>query len=235
MSGHLQPVVSRLYDGVIFDAGQTLLYPDFPFLQSLLADYHVQTDFTALAHGAALGREKIFRVKGNEENWRGFFSFWMQFLGVTEKDFPEILKKIYERHQRVHLWSWLDPEAKDTLAALHTRGYRLAIISNADGEVPAAMARLGVAEYFEHIIDSALVGVEKPDPRIFAMTLEKLHLPGATCLYVGDHYDNDVIGARDAGLVPVLLDPFDVVPEQDVDRIHRLSDLLKFLPGRVAC
>lgn len=222
------------YAAVIFDAGQTLLYPDFPFLQTLLSGYGVETDFQALAHGAALARETVFRVKGNEDNWEGFFSFWMQFVGASEKSVPELLRKTHERHSRAHLWNCLDPEAKETLAALRARGYRLAVISNADGQVPAMMAGLGVSDYFEHIIDSALVGVEKPDPRIFAMGLDKLQLPGAACLYVGDHYDNDVIGARRAGLKPLLLDPFDVVPEQDVDRIHRLSDLLKLLPHKSA-
>jgi len=217
---------------VLYDVGQTLLYPDLRFLQNLLAEYGVQIDLPSLARGAALGREKISRAKGNERNYQAFFGYWVKLAGAAEKDVPEILRKIYARHQREHLWSWLDPEAKDTLHTLHARGYRLAIISNADGQVPEAMAKLGIDQYFDHIVDSALVGVEKPDSRIFAMAVEKLHLPAAACLYVGDHYDNDVLGARNAGLVPLLLDPFDVVPENDVDRIHRLSDLLEMLPLR---
>jgi putative hydrolase of the HAD superfamily len=132
------------------------------------------------------------------------------------------------------LWNWLDPEAPSTLAGLRGRGYRLGIISNADGQIAGAMEKLQLAQYFDHMIDSALVGVEKPDQRIFAMALEKLQLPGKACLYVGDHYDNDVLGARNAGLVPVLLDPFDVVIEDDVERIRQLSDLLRLLPGKVA-
>lgn len=223
---------SGSYTAVVFDAGLTLLYPDFPFLQKLLAGHGVDTNYHALAHGAALAREKVFRVKGNEENWRGYFSFWVQFLGAAESDVPEILRKLYERHEREHLWNWLDREAKETLRALRVRGYRLAIISNADGQVPAAMARLAIGDYFECIIDSALVGVEKPDRRIFILALEKLQLPGAACLYVGDHYDNDVTGARSAGLTPVLYDPFDVVPEHDVQRIRLLGDLLTLLPAR---
>jgi putative hydrolase of the HAD superfamily len=219
---------------VLFDAGQTLLYPDFPFLKKLLAEYGVQADLTTLARGCAIARERISRSKGNERNHKGFFSFWMKWLGAKEEDIPEILKKIYERHQREHLWSWLDPEAKPVLAELHGRGYRLGIVSNAEGQIESAMTKLDVAQYCDVIIDSAVVGVEKPDARIFAMALEKLQLPGSACVYVGDHYDNDIAGARNAGLSPVLIDPFNVVAENDVDRIHRLSDLLGMLPQQSA-
>ncbi len=217
---------------VLYDVGQTLLYPDFPFLKKLLAEYGVQTEVMSLARSAAMAREKIARAKGNERNYQAFFGYWMKLAGAAEKDIPEILRKIYERHQREHLWNWLDPEAKDALSTLHSRGYRLGIISNADGQISEAMARFGLAQYFDHIIDSALVGVEKPDLKIFFMALEKFQLPAAACLYVGDNYDNDIIGARNVGMAPLLLDPFDAVPENDVDRIHRLSELLQLLPER---
>jgi len=222
---------SRVH-AVLFDVGQTLLYPDLPYLQKLLAEYHVQTDLTTLARGAAIARERISRSAGNERNHKGFFSFWMKWVGVADDHIPEVLTKIYERHQREHLWSWLDPEAKPALAGLQGRGYRLGIISNADGQIESAISKLDLAHYFDIIIDSAVVGVEKPDERIFAMALEKLKLPAPSCLYIGDNYDNDITGARQAGMAPLLLDPFDVVAENDVDRIHALNDLLDLLPLR---
>jgi putative hydrolase of the HAD superfamily len=186
----------------------------------------VQTDLTTLARGGAIARERVSRSKGNEKNHKGFFGFWMKWVGVADDQIPEVLIKIYERHQREHLWSWLDPEAKPTLAELHSRGYHLGIISNADGQIESAMTTLDIAQYFDVIIDSAVVGVENPDERIFAMAL------ASSCLYIGDNYDNDVTGARQAGMAPLLLDPFDVVAENDVDRIHALSDLLELLPQR---
>ncbi len=224
---------SRVH-AVLFDVGQTMLYPDLPYLQKLLAEYGVQADLTTLARGAALARERVSRSKGNEKNHKGFFGFWMKWVGVKDDQIPEVLIKIHERHQREHLWSWLDPEAESMFAELHRRGYRLGIISNADGQIESAMTTLNIAQYFDIIIDSAVVGVEKPDERIFAMALEKLELPATSCLYIGDNYDNDVTGARQAGMAPLLIDPFDVVAENDVDRIHRLSDLLEILPDRLS-
>jgi putative hydrolase of the HAD superfamily len=87
------------------------------------------------------------------------------------------------------------------------------------------MEKFGFAQFFDCMIDSHVVGVEKPDPRIFELALQQLGLPADRCVYVGDNYDRDVIGARQAGLIPILIDPFDVVAAQDVVRIHELKDL----------
>lgn len=216
---------SRL-EAILFDVGQTFLYPDFPFLIKLLAEYGVVTDIIPLQKGAALAREKIFRYR-DKENWKDYFTFWLQDAGAPEPTIAEIITRIYERHQREHLWSWLDPTAPKVFAELKKRGYRLGVISNSDGSIAAAMKKFGVSHSFDCIIDSHVVGVQKPDPRIFALALQQLGLPAERCAYVGDNYDRDVIGARGAGLLPVLIDPFEVVAENDVMRIKNLAQLVK--------
>jgi HAD superfamily hydrolase (TIGR01549 family) len=185
----------------------------------------------ALKKGAALAREKIFRHR-NDERWKEYFSFWMQYAGAPAHAIPEILTRIYDRHKREHLWSWLDPNAAEIFAQLRSRGYRLGVISNSDGSVPEAMAKFGLAHFFECILDSALVGVEKPDPRIFEIALQQLGLQPEQCVYVGDNYDRDVVGARNVGLMPILIDPFDVVAEGDVVKIKELRELLRILEDR---
>lgn len=217
---------------VLFDVGQTILSPDYVFMKSMLADFGVTTDYDALAKGAALGREKFLRgVQG--ERWKEFFTFWLKHVNASEQDIPAMLKLIHEQHHRVHLWNYLEPTARATFAWLRTHGFRMGIISNADGKVARMMKHLELEHFFECIIDSQLVGVEKPDPAIFHLVLQALQLAPAACIYVGDNYDRDVIGARRAGLTPVLLDPFDVVPEKDVLRIKVLVDLVKLLPRGV--
>ncbi|MDZ7343133.1 MAG: HAD family hydrolase [candidate division KSB1 bacterium] len=212
-------------EAILFDAGQTFLFPDFPFLKNLLAEYGVITDMLPLQKGAALARERIFRHR-EKENWKEYFTFWMQYVGAPEQAIPEILARILERHKREHLWNWPDPTAAEVFAALKNHGYRLGIISNSDGSIDRAMKKLGFTPFFECMIDSHVVGVEKPDPRIFELALQQLSLPAEHCVYVGDNYDRDIIGARQAGLVPILIDPFDVVAEQDVTRIHGLRELM---------
>jgi putative hydrolase of the HAD superfamily len=80
-------------------------------------------------------------------------------------------------------------------------------------------------------VDSGLEGVEKPDPRIFAIAAERLAVEPARCAYVGDFHAIDVVGSRAAGMESVLMDPIGAWSEYDVPRIRALSDLLLRLPA----
>ena len=79
------------------------------------------------------------------------------------------------------------------------------------------------------VVDSHVVGVAKPDPRIFAPALAALGTPPERVAYIGDSVTMDVNGARAAGLRPVLLDPFDDHPWADHDRIVSLDELLAWV------
>ena len=218
------PVIQAIF----FDVGQTILSPDYTFLQKLLGEFGVDTDCDKLAQSAALSREKKFRGK-QKETWKGLFTFWLQAAGAQKEDIPELLKRIYARHQQENLWSWVEPTARKTFNLLLKMKYRLGIISNADGKVADVLNGIGLDHYFECIIDSHHVGVEKPDPKIFRAALDVLALEPANCLYVGDNYDRDIIGARSVGMEAVLLDPYDIVVEDDVVKIKELVDLIEYL------
>jgi putative hydrolase of the HAD superfamily len=111
--------------------------------------------------------------------------------------------------------------------------YRLGVVSNADGRVAELLQRLGLAELVEFVIDSHVVGVSKPDPRIFRMGADRFGLEPEQCLYVGDLYAIDVLGARAAGLQPLLLDPFGRLAQwDDVDRIASVAELPEWLAVR---
>src|SRR5262249_61193818 len=81
------------------------------------------------------------------------------------------------------------------------------MISNSNGTVRSILETTGLARDVDFVIDSGIVGVEKPDPRIFHLALEHARVPATAACYVGDLYSVDVIGARRAGLDAVLLDP----------------------------
>ena len=80
------------------------------------------------------------------------------------------------------------------------------------------------------VIDSAVVGVAKPDPRIFTLALDALGLPDAdrgTVVHVGDSLRYDVTGALAAGVRPLHLDPYGFCPAPDGhEHLRRLSDLI---------
>jgi HAD superfamily hydrolase (TIGR01509 family) len=95
----------------------------------------------------------------------------------------------------------------EALAELRRRGFVVAVISNADGGVERLLEGAGLRQHLEFVVDSGLVGVEKPDPRIFRIALDRSGVAPQDACYVGDLYPVDVVGARQAGLEPVLMDP----------------------------
>jgi HAD superfamily hydrolase (TIGR01509 family) len=122
----------------------------------------------------------------------------------------------------------------DTPALLETlcaRGYTLGVVSNADGRVAASLDACGIAPHFKVVIDSHVVGVEKPDPRIFRLALDACGTHPEETIYIGDIYEIDIVGARNAGIRPFLLDPLSLYGEVDCERIDSLTRLLELLPG----
>ena len=105
----------------------------------------------------------------------------------------------------------------------------MAVVSNADGRVRGLLEAAGLAPHLEFVVDSAEVGVEKPDPRIFHAATEKLGLTPAACAYVGDIYEIDVVGAERAGLTPVLIG--DGPAPEGTRRVPDLPALLPLFAG----
>jgi putative hydrolase of the HAD superfamily len=92
------------------------------------------------------------------------------------------------------------------LAELHGLGLRLAVVSNWDPRLPGLLERLHLARWFDAVVYSSAVGVEKPDVRIFRHAVDQLGVSPAAALHVGDARLEDVEGAEAAGLRALLLD-----------------------------
>jgi putative hydrolase of the HAD superfamily len=84
----------------------------------------------------------------------------------------------------------------------------------------------------EVILDSTVVGIAKPDPRIFDLALDALGVPADRALHVGDTPGADVDGARAADVHPVLVDPYDLHPDLDVERVDSLADVVELVRAR---
>jgi len=94
------------------------------------------------------------------------------------------------------------------------------------------MERLGFLGFFEDVVDSEEVGVEKPDPRIFEIALKRVGAAPGETVFVGDIYNVDVVGGRGAGLRVVLVDERGLYPEADCPRVRSLAELADHLaPG----
>ncbi len=121
------------------------------------------------------------------------------------------------------------PDVLPTIQALKARRLQLAIVSNWDNSLQSHCDDLGMTPLFDTIVGSSYVGYEKPDPRIFAIALQRLSLQADQVLHVGDMYVSDVVGARRAGIVPVLLDRFDLQPDADCLRVRTLDQIAALL------
>jgi FMN phosphatase YigB (HAD superfamily) len=200
---------------VFFDAGGTLVHIDYPrvarVVQEVLGRDVRNADFIAAEY---VGRAAIEAgmAKGDlptdTSRWAVHFRAMLASVGLSDAEFDRVGPFIIAEHKQRHLWSAVFPGTKDGLAALKRAGYRVAVISNADGTVEELLRGVGLCDSLEFVVDSGRVGIEKPDTRIFALALEQAgQLTASDCYYVGDIYPIDVVGARNAGMTPVLLDP----------------------------
>lgn len=95
-------------------------------------------------------------------------------------------------------------ESALTLSILKER-YKLAVVSNFYGNLAAVLKDFGICRYFDTVVDSAVVGLRKPDPAIFTYACDKLGVEPSEVLVVGDSMKNDILPASQAGCRTVLL------------------------------
>lgn len=217
---------------VLLDAGGTLIHPDRPFILGILADEGVEADDDAFvdAHRealAAVGDMLRSDDPGTDmERGRVYFTRLLGGLQCPLERMEAVAGRIRARHEEGRLWTWIEPGTRETLEAMRDAGLRLAVISNADGRVADYLEAAGLADLFEFILDSAVVGIEKPDRRIFDLAVDRLGLEPHELIYVGDTYEVDVQGARRAGIRAVLLAESERDGVECIPRIHDLPAVL---------
>jgi putative hydrolase of the HAD superfamily len=98
------------------------------------------------------------------------------------------------------------PDAAPTLRELRDRGLSLVAVSNWDCSLPDVLDRVGIGELLDGAVSSAVAGHRKPDPAIFELALQLAGFGPGEALHVGDTAEEDVAGARAAGIRPLLID-----------------------------
>ena len=118
-----------------------------------------------------------------------------------------------------------------TLQRFRDEGFKLAIVSNWDTPLDPLTERLGIADYFDAIVAShdARVRSEKPDPHIFNYALAAVGVSAEEAVHVGDTYEADIVGARNVGIRPILLDRDGTQTGRWDETIQRLSELPEML------
>jgi putative hydrolase of the HAD superfamily len=199
---------------VFFDAGGTLIHIDYPRIGSAIRQVlgrEVPPEAWVAADYAGRDAVEAAMASGEAQSdgsrWRVHFSAMLAAIGLSSDDFARVTPVVMESHRHMHLWCAVQPGTAEALAALKEAGWFVAVISNADGTVEKLLTGAGLTPHLRFIVDSGLVGVEKPNREIFDLALEKAGVSAAESYYVGDLFPVDVVGARNAGLTPVLLDP----------------------------
>ena len=229
------PVLSGVR-ACIFDAGGTLVHPDWPRLSSIAAEVancafgpeELSLTFRTMLRRVGIEMQQEYFVLPEEmkrPHWT--FNYVYRELGLDETSCKEVIAKVGASHVQQHLWCVAEPSARMVLSELKNRGFILAVISNTeDGRLNDSLTAAGIADVFDLLIDSQIVGCRKPDKTIFQLTLDKLGVDPHEAAYIGDSYHIDALGARGAGLRGILFDPFDVYPESICPHIKSLNDLI---------
>lgn len=226
-------MLARNFDAILFDVGGVFLVPDPTVLGPLLryhggddrVDTHIRAHYAAMKAKSAAGSP--------EKDWSEYDIAYVRAVGVHD-DEVALAAMVLGLTRNSYTWRYAIAENVAALRDLVDHGVPVGVVSNASGQIALLLDRGAVCQMGEGphtavrvIIDSHLVGVAKPDPRIFDFALE--HFPGvdrSRVAYVGDSVTMDVGGARAAGLHPILVDPYDDHAEADFDRIRSLRELL---------
>ena len=118
------------------------------------------------------------------------------------------------------------PEVPGVLARLRAGGARLAVVSNWDVSLHDVLERTGLRPLVDAVVISAELGVAKPDPAIFRAALDRLGAGPDGALHVGDSLEDDVAGARAAGLEAVLVARNGAPAPEGVRAVRSLAELV---------
>lgn len=217
---------------VLFDAGNTLIYLDHERMAAEVGAA-LGLPITAAALDRSVGGATraveadggVAAGRSDRERARVYLEALFAGAGVPADRMEEVARTLRRLHAEWHLWCRTMPGTAEALDRLRAAGLRLAVVSNSDGRVEEALAAAGILDRFELVLDSALVGVEKPDPAIFRAALGALGVAPGEALYVGDLYDVDVVGARAAGIEAVLLAGDAAADGPDCRRVESLVAL----------
>ena len=221
---------------IFFDVGNTLFFYNYEFLSGLLMErfsVDVAKEELEVAHqiirqslgpllDQGLSHEAIV-----EEAYRR----WFRAIGIEEERIQTVVDAIRDHPFRHMFWSRMEDGAKEILTWFRDRGYRLGIISNAEGQIKRLIDYAGLTMSFDTILDSHEVGFQKPDERIFLQGLAELSVKPNEAVHVGDLFEADIVGARAVGIVPILVDPYGRYPDANcltIKHVRELKDLPLF-------
>ena len=218
----------RNIQAVTFDVGGTLIRP-WPSVGHVYAEVAAAHGHPGIEH-ETLNRQfgAAWRAKENFDHSRRAWQELVEksFAGlVTPAGVGGFFEALYELFASPRAWQLFD-DVVPTLEAMRKRPLKLGIISNWDERLRPLLSALKLSPYFELMVISIEAGAAKPAPAIFEQAVAQLGVPAAAVLHAGDSWEEDVLGAREAGLNAVLLDRKQAGKRaESIPSLSRLVDL----------
>jgi putative hydrolase of the HAD superfamily len=211
-------------EAVLLDVGGVLITPDHDAIAPPIERAGGSPTTEALDRGHYAG---IAAIDGlGWLDWTSYLEAVVNECGVPAARRAGAVEELSQAHTAA-IWRRVVPGAMAGLQELAATGVALAIVSNSDGTVEQELLNAGLCQMgagagvpMTVILDSAVVGYEKPDPRIFHLALDKLGVPAERAVHVGDTACADIDGARAAGVRPLHLDPYGFCPRPAGDHEH---------------
>jgi FMN phosphatase YigB (HAD superfamily) len=212
---------------IFFDVGNTLLFPNrAKMLAPIPGDHPTLEQWQALERRTKTEFDRCMQSGMVDHGfWWIFHTYLLQQLGAD----IAIRNTLVENTRDSAKWDQILLGTRESLERIATK-FRISVISNSDGRIDRVLSQCGIAECFESITDSGIVGVEKPRREIFEAALGTMKTRPEESLYVGDVYSVDYVGARAAGMDAVLFDVAGAYRDRgEVPRVESLQQLESWL------
>jgi putative hydrolase of the HAD superfamily len=214
-----------MIEAVLLDVGGVLVLPEpdviLPAVRAAGAADATVEDLARGHYAGVAAMDRMALARGVSADWPGYYRAVAGELPVPEHAFGAVVDALREAYTDLP-WTGTVPGAVDALRRLADTGVALGIVSNSNGTVEEQLLRtricqVGVGEGVPVVVvlDSFVVGIEKPHPGIFERALGALGVPATRAVHVGDTGWADVAGARAAGVRPLHLDPHGFCPIPD--------------------
>jgi HAD superfamily hydrolase (TIGR01509 family) len=211
---------------LFFDVGNTLLFPDRGKMLRALHERNIFPSSELLQKIECQTKREFDSLQEGHSTvdhgfWHIYYSHLLEELGAPDDSLRADLVSCTRISSN---WCEIRPGTREALLRL-AESYRLGVISNADGKIAEVLGRCGIADCFESITDSGIVGREKPHPAIFQAALRSLSARPEESLYVGDVYSVDYLGASSAGMRAILFDVAGAYRNNGLPRAASLEEL----------
>jgi len=144
----------------------------------------------------------------------------------------ELLAKVANKVEQLFkgITFTLFDDVLSTLETLKEQRFTLGLLTNLAQDMSPLCHKLGLESYLDFVVTPQQVGADKPEPPIFLAALDRAKVEASQAVHVGDQYKLDVVGAREVGISPILIDRYDLYPEvSDCSRIRDLTELAQYL------